>query len=128
MDGYGRAGVGFVLVTSGGAARGAAATGGVETPTIASRRPPAAAGLPAPYVVDADGALAAAFGARATPHVFFYGPDRALVYDGAIDDSPADADRVRTPYLRQALDQSVAGLPVEVVKTQAFGCTVQGRL
>ena len=130
VDGYARAGVGFVLVTSGGVVRGAAVAGavapvGAEPAAPALRRPPAAAGLPAPYVVDADGALAAAFGARAAPHVFFYGPDRTLVYDGAIDDSPADADRVRTPYLRQALDESIAGLPVEVMKTQAFGCTIR---
>ncbi|MDT0632527.1 redoxin domain-containing protein [Rubrivirga sp. S365] len=117
---YGPAGVGFVLVTSEGPAA-------VPTAAPAPRRRPASAGLAAPYVDDVDGSLAAAFGARSTPHVFFYGPDRTLVYEGAIDDSPVDADRVRTPYLRQALDQSIAGLPVEVMRTQAFGCTIKGR-
>ena len=127
VSGYAPAGVGFVLVTPG--APGAADAGGAapRPVTSASRREPAAGALAAPYVADGDGALAAAFGARSLPHAFFYGPDRTLAYDGAIDDSPADADRVRVPYLRQAMDQSIAGLPVEVVRTQAFGCTVRGR-
>ena len=77
-----------------------------------------------PLVSDADGALAAAFGVQRAPHVFFFGPDRTLLYDGAVDDSPAFADRVEAPYLRLALDQSIAGLPVEVQRTQAFGCKV----
>lgn len=138
VAGYAPAGVGFVLVTPGGAVAGTGAgaaadagtPGGAVAPRTvarASSREPAASALAAPYVADADGALADAFGARSLPHAFFYGPDRTLVYDGAIDDSPADADRVRVPYLRQAMDQSVAGLPVEVVRTQAFGCTVRGR-
>ena len=127
VSSYAPAGVGFVLVTSGGPRLDAAQPGGAAGEGLAVRRQPAAAGLTAPYVADADGALATAFGARATPHAFFFGPDRTLVYDGAIDDSPADAGRVRVPYLQQAMDQSVAGLPVEVMKTQAFGCTIGGR-
>ena len=129
VAGYAPAGVGFVLVTPGGA-EAEAAPGGAAAPRAvvsASRPGPAASALAAPYVADADGSIAAAFGARSRPHAFFYGPGRTLVYDGALDDSPADADRVRTPYLRQAMDQSIAGLPVEVVRTQAFGCTVGGR-
>ena len=117
---YAPAGVGFALIAEPGPA--AAAGGAVEPP-----RRPAAAGLAAPYVTDADGSLAEAFGAGAAPHAFFFGPDRALVYDGAIDDSPANAERVQVPYLQQAMDQSIAGIPVEVVRTQAFGCTISGQ-
>lgn len=120
IEGYAPAGVGFVLVAEGTPAD---TTGGVGT----TRRRPAAAGLSAPYVADADGTLRAALGARSAPHVFFFGPDRTLVYDGAIDDSPADADRVQVSYLRQAMDQSIAGIPVEITRTQAFGCTIRER-
>lgn len=116
---YAPAGVGFVLVNSNDPAANERET------AAASREQAAQAGLAVPYLADADGQLAAAFGARSTPHAFFFGPQRTLLYDGAIDDSPAVVDRVQTPYLRLAMDQSIAGLPVEVQRTQAFGCTIK---
>lgn len=82
-------------------------------------------GFDFPYVMDEGGALARAFGVRNTPQVFFFSADGTLLYDGAIDDSPAAEARVTRPYLRQAMDQHLAGLPVEVRQTQAFGCTVR---
>lgn len=120
VAGYAPAGVGFVLVTEPGPAP---AEGGAA----AAPRRPAAASLAAPYVRDAGGTLAAAFGAESVPHVFFFGPDRTLVYDGAIDDSPANGARAQVSYLQQAMDQSIAGIPVEVMRTQAFGCGIGGR-
>ena len=116
---YTPAGVGFALVNANRPApgeRGAAA---------ASREATAAAGLAAPYLLDPDGRLAAAFGAQSAPHVYFFGPDRTLLYSGALDDSPVSAERVQVPYLAQAMDQSIAGLPVEVRQTAAFGCTIK---
>lgn len=116
---YVPAGIGFVLVNANSPeqieAEGAAA----------SREAMAEAGLAVPYLLDGSGALASAFGVRSAPQVFFFGPDRTLVYSGAIDDSPASAVRVRAPYLQQAMDQTLAGLPVEVRQTQAFGCTIK---
>lgn len=116
---YTPAGVGFVLVNANDPAASERET------TAASRASATAAGLAVPYLADPGGALAAAFGARSAPHAFFFGPDGTLLYDGTIDDSPASADRVRVPYLAQAMDQSVAGLPIEVQRTQAFGCTLK---
>lgn len=106
---YRPAGVGFAFVDVGGP---------VEDDADAPRRP---AG---PVVTDTGGAIAGAFGVQRAPHVFFFGADRTLVYDGALDDSPAFPDRVQAPYLRLALDQSIAGLPIEIQRTQAFGCKV----
>ncbi len=106
--GYGPAGFGFVLVNA--------------APPDADR--PMPEGLDLPAVLDTDGQLAAAFGVTRAPHVFLFGPESGLLYDGAVDDSPASADRVRTPYLAQAMDQSVAGLAVEIQRTQSFGCTI----
>ncbi|MFN3596334.1 MAG: redoxin family protein, partial [Rubricoccaceae bacterium] len=82
-------------------------------------------GFSFPYVMDEGGALARAFGVRNTPQVFFFSAEGTLLYEGAIDDSPAAEARVTRPYLRQAMDQHLAGLPVEVRQTQAFGCTVR---
>ena len=109
VDQYGRAGVGFVFVQSEPLSDQA---DGASTPT-------------APVVLDLDRSIAAALGARSAPQAFFFGPDRALAYQGAIDDSPAGADRVRMPYLQQAMDQSIAGVPVEVQSTRALGCTIK---
>jgi len=69
--------------------------------------------------------LAAAFGVENAPHAFFFNGSGVLRYDGTIDDSPTSPDRVRVPYLAQAMDQSVAGLAIEVQRTQAFGCTIK---
>lgn len=91
----------------------------------ASREHAAALALAVPYVLDPEGALASAFGATSTPHAYFFGPARTLLYDGAIDDGPADVSRVQTAYLRQAMDQSIAGLPIEVQQTRALGCKIE---
>ena len=107
-DGYGRAGVRFVFVQSEPLSdEGAGTNPG------------------APVVLDVEGRLARAFGARNAPQAFFFGTDGGLAYQGAIDDSPANVDRVRVPYLQQAMDQSIAGVPVEVQSTRALGCTIK---
>lgn len=116
---YAPAGFGVVLVSALGPDRVADAS------VVASRDELSATGLTVPYLLDTDGALGAAFGVKSAPHAFLFGPARTLLYDGAIDDSPSSADRVERPYLREALDRSVASLPVEVQRTQAFGCRVR---
>lgn len=119
VSGYTPAGVGFVLVN-------ATSTRSAErASSAASREHAAGAGLAVPYLMDPAGRLATAFGADDAPSAFFFGPQGTLRYTGAIDDSPADVSRVQVPYLRQALDQSIAGLPIEVQQTEAFGCTIQ---
>ncbi len=116
---YTPAGIGFVLVNANDPAV-------AERETVAaSRGLSTTAGLVMPYLADPSGSLAAAFGATSAPHAFFFDGAGALRYDGTIDDSPASADRVRVPYLAQAMDQSVAGLPIEIQRTQAFGCTLK---
>lgn len=89
------------------------------------RRTAASEGFPFPYAMDAAGAFAAAAGARNAPQFFFYSPDGRLLYEGAMDDSPADADRVRSPYLKEAMDQHLAGQAIEVQRTSALGCTIK---
>ena len=113
---YTPAGIGFVIVNSNAPGDGDAAATARETATRG--------GLAVPYLLDPAGGLAAAFGARNTPHAFFFDGNLSLRYSGAIDDSPASPDRVRVPYLAQAMDQSVAAIPIEVQPTQAIGCTI----
>ncbi|GAB5535649.1 MAG: thioredoxin family protein [Rubricoccaceae bacterium] len=106
-DSYSRAGVGFVFVQSEPLAEESGANPG------------------APVMLDVEGQLAQAFGARNAPQAFFFGSESGLAYQGAIDDSPANVDRVQVPYLQQAMDQSIAGVPIEVQSTRALGCTIK---
>ncbi len=47
------------------------------------------------YVLDAGNAVADAFGARTTPHVFLFDKDMKLAYKGAIDDNVGSASGVK---------------------------------
>ena len=107
--------IGLVLVASNDPGRSA----GDSPEALAA----AAAAVGAPLILDATAALADAMGAKQTPEAFFF--DGGLLYSGAIDDSPAEAARVTIPYLQQALDQHLAGQPVEVQRTTPFGCTIK---
>ena len=55
------------------------------------------------YVVDQKNALADAFGATRTPENFLFNKEGKLVYHGAIDDNPEEADVTRK-HLREAVD------------------------
>ena len=89
------------------------------------QRVAAAAGFAFPYVMDAGGAVARAFGVRSAPTAYFFDAAGRLVYEGAIDDSPSSADEVEVAYLQDAMDQHLAGRTVEVQRTAALGCTLR---
>jgi peroxiredoxin len=79
-------------------------------------------------LIDADGRIGHAYGARTTPHLYVIDPQGKLVYAGAIDSkasaNPADI-KTATNYVRQALGESMAGKPVSVATTQPYGCSVK---
>lgn len=82
---------------------------------------------PATYVVDASGEVGKAFGAKTTPHMFVLDRSGNVVYQGAIDDQPGVANDPKKAHshLAAALDQVLAGKPVETAKTDAYGCSVK---
>ena len=79
-------------------------------------------------LLDPDGQVGLAYGAKTTPHLFVIDAAGTLVYDGAIDDKPstdaADIPGAR-PYLAEALDAVLAGAAVPVAKTTPYGCSVK---
>jgi peroxiredoxin len=77
-----------------------------------------------PYVRDASQDAAEAYGAVCTPHVFAFDKDRRLRYRGRIDDSK-DPSGVKSPDLRNALDDMVAGKSPKVADTRPFGCSIK---
>jgi peroxiredoxin len=79
-------------------------------------------------LMDEDGRVGRAYGARTTPHVYVIDPQGTLVYAGAIDSkptaNPADiASAVN--HVNVALAESLAGKPVGTPATRAYGCTIK---
>jgi peroxiredoxin len=84
-------------------------------------------GMRFPYVVDATSGVARAFGATKTPEAFLFDAKGRLVYKGTIDDDAKQPARVKSHWLRDAVDAVVAGRPVAVAETKAFGCSIKFR-
>jgi len=78
-----------------------------------------------PYLYDGDTqAVAMKFGAVATPHIFIFDQDRKLRYQGEIDDNMNES-LVKSHDARNAIDALLAGQPVAVATTRAFGCSTK---
>jgi peroxiredoxin len=81
-----------------------------------------------PVLNDAASSIAKAYGAKATPHMFIIDKTGKLVYKGAIDndrDGEKTTDKVN--YVAKALDEVLAGKPVSLPETTAYGCSVKYR-
>lgn len=82
----------------------------------------------APILLDTDGSMGRAFGAKTTPHMFVINPEGVVVYAGAIDSddswSPSSIDGA-TNYVAAALDEAMSGKPVTVASSRAYGCSVK---
>lgn len=85
-------------------------------------------GLPYPYLINEDGAIAKAYGAARTPEAFLLDNNLKVVYAGRIDDN-TEVKEVKTHDLRNALTKLVEGKASEIdpKKTAAFGCTIKFR-
>jgi peroxiredoxin len=84
--------------------------------------------VPAAVLLDPDGTIGRAYGARTTPHMFIIDEKGTLVYMGGIDDrptsDPADIDGA-TNYVRAAMADRAAGKPVAQPATRPYGCSVK---
>ena len=79
-------------------------------------------------LMDSDGKVGRAYGARTTPHMYVIDPAGKLVYAGAID-SKASANAadipVATNHVNAALAETLAGKAISVVSTRPYGCSVK---
>ena len=77
------------------------------------------------YVVDKNHELADAFGANRTPECFLFNNKLTLVYHGAIDDSPADANAIKRIHLKEAINELVAGKEITIKESRSVGCSIK---
>ena len=83
---------------------------------------------PAAYLLDPQGEVGRAYGARTTPHMYIVDGAGTLVYAGGMDDRPStDADDVAGArnHVLAALSELEAGKPVSVPTSRPYGCNVK---
>src|SRR6184192_2078457 len=79
-------------------------------------------------LLDPEGKVGRAYGAKNTPNMVIINPDGKIAYEGAIDSkaSPNPADiPSSTNYVKAALDESLAGKSVSTPQTKPYGCSVK---
>ena len=81
---------------------------------------------PFPYLKDGDSAIARAYGARVTPHVYVVDGTGVIRYRGYVDDQ-ADPKKREKTALTDALGALLNGRDVMNAETRAFGCTIKFR-
>jgi len=86
------------------------------------------AAAPTAVLMDTDGKIGRAYGARTTPHMYVVDPAGKLIYAGAIDSKPSTnpADiKTATNYVSQALGEALAGKAVTQAATKSYGCSIK---
>ena len=83
---------------------------------------------PSALLMDEEGVVGKAYGARTTPHMYIIDPQGRLIYAGAIDSiptgRPADIAKA-TNYVKAGLNEALAGKPLTAASTAPYGCSVK---
>jgi len=80
------------------------------------------------WLMDEDGTVGKAYGARTTPHMYIINGEGILVYQGGIDDvrdAKPESIAGATNYVMQALKEMKHGKPITHAQTRPYGCTVK---
>jgi len=83
---------------------------------------------PSQVLLDAKGEVGRLYEAKTTPHLFIIDKGGKLVYAGGIDSEPsADPADIAsaTPYVKNALDELLAGKTVTTAVTKPYGCSIK---
>jgi alkyl hydroperoxide reductase subunit AhpC len=85
---------------------------------------------PTAALLDPTGEVGHLYDAKTSPQMVVINPQGVVIYDGAIDDRPT-TDLSDIPgalnYVNLALEQAIAGKPVETPTTRPYGCSVKYR-
>ncbi|MDP2449443.1 MAG: thioredoxin family protein [Polaromonas sp.] len=79
-------------------------------------------------LMDESGSIGQLYGALTTPHMYIISPQGRLLYAGAIDSiASARVDDIRTAtnYVRQGLNEALAGKALSVASSRAYGCSIK---
>jgi peroxiredoxin len=96
-----------------------------ETPD-AIKQHAAANGLAFTILKDKSNKIADVLGARVTPEAYYLDASNKLVYRGRIDDAdPRRGSEPTSQDLRNAIDATLNGKPVEKAQALAFGCSIK---
>ena len=83
---------------------------------------------PTATLMDEDGSVGKAYGARTTPHMYMVDPKGTLIYAGGIDSNAsysAESIKSATNYVRQGVNEALAGKPLSKAVTAPYGCSVK---
>jgi len=81
-----------------------------------------------PILDDRSGAVARAYGARSTPHIFIIDAKGNIAYNGAIDSAPmGKTEGEIVNYVDNALAELTGGEALNTPVTKPYGCTVKYR-
>ena len=84
--------------------------------------------VPTGALLDPTGEIGHLYDAKTSPQMVVINPQGIVIYDGAIDDKPTtDLSDVAgaTNFVNLALEQAMAGRPVETPATRPYGCSVK---
>jgi peroxiredoxin len=78
------------------------------------------------WLDDSSGTIGHLYDMKTTPDVYVIGKDGILDYEGAMDNRPQPFGDPRTAdnYVRDAVNEVLAGQPVAVPQTKPYGCGV----
>ncbi|MDR2852735.1 MAG: redoxin domain-containing protein [Burkholderiaceae bacterium] len=79
-------------------------------------------------LMDEDGVIGQAYGARTTPHMFIIDPHGVLIYAGGIDSIASTRKEdipAATNYVNRALAEGLAGKTISQSVSRAYGCSVK---
>ncbi len=77
------------------------------------------------YLYDESQEVALAYGALRTPHFYVFDRDRILVYTGRGVDNPRQPEKITVNDLDRALEEHLAGKPINAPVTNPIGCNVK---
>lgn len=83
---------------------------------------------PSAILLDSEGTVGKAYGAKTTPHMFVINPAQEIAYAGAIDDNDSSDPKViekSQNYVAAALDAGMAGKPIATASSRPYGCGVK---
>ena len=84
--------------------------------------------VPTQTLMDEDGVVGKAYGARTTPHMYIVSPQGTLIYAGGIDSiasSRPDDIKTAVNYVKQGVREALTGQALSNATTRPYGCSIK---